>query len=105
MVERNRFLAVLTHLVLALGVLVVVAVVVITDGEDTQSVNPVSAVRAADWTDIQLSVVGVDFATFDELRRLLADPDQAPVGGAHGLVDRLLHEPLEALLLRREPLR
>jgi len=41
-----------------------------------------------------LAVIGTD-----ELRRLLADPDQAPVGGAHGLVDRLLHEPLEALLV------
>lgn len=40
-----------------------------------------------------LAVIGTD-----ELRRLLADPDSAPVGGVHGLVDRLLHEPIEALL-------
>jgi exodeoxyribonuclease V beta subunit len=40
-----------------------------------------------------LTVIGTD-----GLRRLLADPDSAPVGGVHGLADRLLHEPVELLL-------
>ncbi len=42
----------------------------------------------------RLAVIGTD-----TLRGLLGDPDQAPVGGVHGLVDRLLHEPIEALLV------
>jgi len=41
------------------------AVILVGDGEDTASRQRIGDVRVADWSTIQLSIVGVDFAAFD----------------------------------------